>query len=412
MNLINALKHFSEEYEWFINLFGFALGLFGVFGGIYKLIAGLKESDKKSKTDWKKVLPATGIVIACLFVIAASAFSVYSNYTGKAKTLVDDPVVSESGSGEGIGAVPDEEAADAENSNRFAEETENDADTGKTTVGSVNNNTESSKTAAEPNNDATSAPKSTTVATKAATTTTTKSDPVIESGNCGESITYTLYESGLLELNGTGEMTDKQVWKDNCGKIKKVRFEGYITTIGSFAFSKCTGLTSITIPNSVYRIGIGSFQNCKGLTSITIPKSVKTIDAWAFAWSGIKSITIPDSVTSIGDYALSYTGLTSIVLPTSLRSIELGTFSGCKNLKSITLPDSVGEIGTSSFEKCSDLKDITISKNVTEIGKHAFDGCTSLADVYYKGAERRWNSIEISRYGNDPLTNATIHFNS
>ena len=47
-----------------------------------------------------------------------------------------------------------------------------------------------------------------------------------------------------------------------------------VTSIGERAFSNCTALTTLTIPNSITTIGTEAFQNCHSLTSLTIPNSV------------------------------------------------------------------------------------------------------------------------------------------
>ena len=71
--------------------------------------------------------------------------------------------------------------------------------------------------------------------------------------------------------------------------------------IAGSAFEDCTGLKSITIPDSVTSIGEYAFYGCTGLTSVTIPDSVTSIGGSAFSdCTGLKSVTIPDSVTSIG----------------------------------------------------------------------------------------------------------------
>jgi len=84
------------------------------------------------------------------------------------------------------------------------------------------------------------------------------------------------------------------------------------TSIGYYAFFKCTSLTSVTIPNSVTAIGGEAFDNCTSLTSVTIPNSVTSIGDYAFAaCTSLTSVTIPNSVTSIGQYA--FVDCTSLV---------------------------------------------------------------------------------------------------
>ena len=80
-----------------------------------------------------------------------------------------------------------------------------------------------------------------------------------------------------------------------------------VTSIGNNAFSRCNGLTELTIPNSVTSIGNYAFQYCSGLTELTIPNSVTFIGDGAFDdCSGLTELTIPNSVTSIGDGAFEY----------------------------------------------------------------------------------------------------------
>ena len=127
--------------------------------------------------------------------------------------------------------------------------------------------------------------------------------------------------------------------------------------IGSSAFSGCSGLTSVTIPNSVTAIGDRAFFWCEGLTEVTIPNSVISIGSEAFSdCTGLTSVTIPNSVTSIGDLA----------------------FYQCRGLTEVTIGNSVTEIGSFAFSGCSGLTEVTIGNSVTEIGNNAFWGCNKL----------------------------------
>ncbi len=123
------------------------------------------------------------------------------------------------------------------------------------------------------------------------------------------------------------------------------------------AFSDCTGLTSVTIPNSVTSIGIYAFYDCTSLTSITIPNSVTNIGNFVFGFcESLTSITIPYSVTTIGEGAfLSCSNLETVVLGENVQDLGDRAFCGCRSIYEITVkatkaPKVVAESASSSYD--------------------------------------------------------------
>ncbi len=182
-----------------------------------------------------------------------------------------------------------------------------------------------------------------------------------------------------------------------------------LTSIGRWAFQKCTKLESIKLPKTVTSIGKGAFDGCTSLNYIYIPKSVTSITDGAFSGCkadtinvdkentrydsrndcnaiidsqsnvlilGNKNTVIPNNVTTIGYGAFAGCAeLTHIEIPSSVTSIEAYAFQGCKNLTSITIPNSVTNIGSNVFNNCVKLNKIKLPNALLHIGVGAFQGC-------------------------------------
>jgi len=225
----------------------------------------------------------------------------------------------------------------------------------------------------------------------------------VKSGMCGDNLTWTLNDDGVLAISGTGVIRDTAFRGEpkiktvivgdgvtsigdsvfsSCSNLTSVEISDSVTSIGSNAFSHCS-LTSITIPDGVTSIGDGAFQGCSSLASVEIPNGITRICQNVFqGCSSLTSVTIPDSVTRIDFCAFnSCKSLSSITIPNSVKTIDQAAFSNCSSLTSITILDGVATIGWNAFSNCSSLTSITIPDSVTTICPYAFSDCSSLTSV-------------------------------
>lgn len=174
-------------------------------------------------------------------------------------------------------------------------------------------------------------------------------------------------------------------------------YTGGIATTQNYHGHSTSSTTSTTyyIPSSLKFVTVtggdilrGAFNNCSGLTNVTIGNSVTSIGGSAFSnCSGLTSVTIGNSVTSIGDSAFSY----------------------CSGLTSVKIPDSVTSIGGWAFVSCTGLTSVVIPDSVTSIGDYAFFECTGLTDIKFNGTITQWKAISKGSYWNANTGSYTVY---
>ena len=173
---------------------------------------------------------------------------------------------------------------------------------------------------------------------------------------------------------------------DCCSGLTSVTIPASVTSIGEGVFEYCKNLATITVEdgNTVYNsrngcnaiIETSSNKLIAGCKNTTIPASVTSIGNYAFSGcSGLTSVEIPTNVTSIGDNAfLECNGLTSISIPSSVTSIGNDAFQACSNLTTVTIPSSVTSIGEGAFAGCSNLVSVIVNATTPPtLGEYAFE---------------------------------------
>ena len=256
---------------------------------------------------------------------------------------------------------------------------------------------------------------------------------VVAEGTCGEDLTWTLNDRGILTVSGTGAMEDynqDEPWRNYQDAILKVVLEEGITRVGNYSFKQYASLNTVILPDTVESVGYAAFSGT-ALRSVAIPESTVILEDYAFFDCGfLSNVTFSQGLLTIGDYAFQQTSITQTELPEGLVTIGSGafsevplevvnipatvrnigssafwnthiseieipgeiteikpyTFAACSSLSRVTLPESLETIGEYSFSGTILLKEIYVPKNVTSIGRNAFQFCERMEMIVFEGS--------------------------
>ena len=207
--------------------------------------------------------------------------------------------------------------------------------------------------------------------------------------DCGDTLPYSmgleyaLNSDGTCCVTGIGKCVDTEVYIPEYFGIYKV------TGIGDFAFSNCSHITNIVLPNSITSIGNHALDGCTGLTYNEYDNayyfgndSNPYLVLMQAKSQSITSCEINPNTKIIYTNAFNWCDkLTSIVIPDGVTNIGFGAFQVCYNLTSVVIPDSVIIIDQAAFWNCSSITNIVIPANVTSISNEAFNYCDSLESI-------------------------------
>ncbi|MBO5702375.1 MAG: leucine-rich repeat protein [Clostridia bacterium] len=238
---------------------------------------------------------------------------------------------------------------------------------------------------------------------------------------------YSFSGSGITTIEFPEKVTEIKPYSfENCRSLESFAIlNASLLSIGDYAFSGCTKLSSFTLPKYLDTIGKSAFRGCTALTELDLSSaSLESIGESAFrdctslvslkinrdsSW-GSSSVSVSASAfegcTALREVELNGSGRVSFWGSATFRNcVNLKTFTtnkpysmidnmftGCASLESLPLSNG-NEIGKGIFEGCTSLKSFTINSEVKTIGENAFKGCESLTEMIYLGKCDEWYGL-------------------
>lgn len=270
-------------------------------------------------------------------------------------------------------------------------------------------------------------------------------DVVLDEGRCGENVRWTLYQSGLLDITGTGRCYDyikgalenysreyieqsvakgqwppyygfrsdgnydveNQQWvapwyryraetdfenymprslydkfNPNGWSYSCIRIDPRITYLGDWMLYRCT-VKTLLIPEGVEELGIWCIRFSPTLQKISLPSTLKKIGDYGISRNTqLTGLKIPSCVTEVGEYAFTQnSSLIAVSIPSSVKSAGKNLFEGCDNLEVCDL-GGLDSIPERCFVYTTCLQKVNLPEPVQKIDDYGFAYCSSLTRIY------------------------------
>ena len=257
---------------------------------------------------------------------------------------------------------------------------------------------------------------------------TARSYARVETGKCGDNVTYTWTKFDVpgfdtLVISGKGDMWDwgevSPRWR---GQLTTVIVEEGITrvgdrviadewhsgnllttvqlpstlkSIGSYAFSYNENLKSIKLPDGLETIEVGAFQACNSLTSVTIPASVNSIQFAAFSALPSDKLSKVYSLTqyNVDRNNANYKSVDGVLYTEDGEDgLTLVNYPAARTNTKITVPDGTAKLSDWAFRGNVNVETIVLPASITDIQMGAFYRCDSLKTILFNGTQEEWDA--------------------
>lgn len=194
--------------------------------------------------------------------------------------------------------------------------------------------------------------------------------------------------------------------------LKSVRLNSQLKIIPEKAFSCCTGLTELIVPENVqlYEVGNDAFYCCSLSDITSFSQNLTVIGKRAFQSNNFSEIKLGKNVQLWDEAFYGCMELSDVQFAedTSYTVLPNNLFGYCKSLKAVSIPDSITELGDGLFSE-SGLETLTLGKSITKIDSGAFSACEKLEAILVNDENPVYFSVDgVLFEKNDSAENAWI----